>query len=179
MTLIIVETDRPDPITPEVLADEGKRVFPCLAARKATWRYSLLSGDRRRMICSFEAPDAEAVRMSYRTAYVPFEKMWVDHLCEPEGIPPVWNESVLMVAEIAYPVGLSKPEQQAQWQVITQRLLPCYAEQGVEWVRSHVSPDQTLILSELNAPDPELIEAAHRQVNLPLFCLWSATLLKP
>ncbi|WP_448605000.1 nickel-binding protein [Thermoleptolyngbya sp.] len=179
MTLIIVETERSDPITPEVLADEGNRAFPCLAARNVTWRYSLLSGDRRRMICSFDAPDAEAVRMSYRTAHVLFEKMWVDRILEPNGTPAEWNESALAMSEMVYPGGLSESEWQGQWQIITQHLLPSLAERGVEWVRSHVSPDQTLILSELNAPDPALIDAACRQCDLPLARVWTAMLLKP
>jgi hypothetical protein len=179
MTLVIVETDRPDPITPEILAAEERRAIPCLAARNAIWRYSLLSGDRRRMICSFDAPDAEAVRMSYRMANVSFEKMWVDHILEPAGIPAVWHEPALAVSEIAYPAGLSEPEWQAQWQIITQYLLPFCAERGVEWVRSHVAPDKTLILSELNAPDPALVHDAHRQFGLPIARVWSATLLKP
>ncbi|MFQ3618909.1 MAG: nickel-binding protein [Cyanobacteriota bacterium] len=179
MTLIIVETDRSDPITPEVLADEGNRAFPCLAARNVTWRYSLLSSDRRRMICSFDAPDAEAVRMSYRTARVPFEKMWVDDLLEPSSTPAEWNESALILSEMVYPGGLSQSEWQAQWKIITQHLLPRLAERGVEWVRSHVSPNQTLILSELNAPDPALIDEAYRQCGLPLARLWPAMLLKP
>jgi hypothetical protein len=35
-----------------------------------------LSTDRRRMVCEFEAPDAEAVRTSYRSAGVGFERVW-------------------------------------------------------------------------------------------------------
>lgn len=179
MTLVIVETERSDPITPEVLEDEGNRALPCLAARNVTWRYSLLSGDRHRMICSFEAPDAEAVRLSYRTARVAFEKIWVDHILEPNDTPAEWNEPALAVSEIAYPAGLPESEWQAQWQMITQYLLPSYTKRGVEWVRSHVSPDRTLILSELNAPDPALIHDAHRQFDFPLARVWSARLLKP
>ncbi|GAB4472914.1 MAG: hypothetical protein OHK0037_33060 [Elainellaceae cyanobacterium] len=179
MTFIIVETDRSDPITPEVLDAEGSRALPCLAARNAIWRYSLLSGDRHRMICSFDAPDAEAVRTSYRMANISFEKMWVDQILEPNGTPTQWNESALVMSEIAYPAGLSEPEWQAQWHIITKHLLPFYAEQGIEWVRSHVAPNKTLILSELNAADPALIHNAHRQFGLPIARVWPAIMLKP
>jgi hypothetical protein len=32
--------------------------------------------DRRRRICVFEAPDADSVRVSYRSAGVSFERVW-------------------------------------------------------------------------------------------------------
>jgi hypothetical protein len=37
---------------------------------------SYLSTDRRRMVCAFEAPDAEAVRTSFRSAGISFERVW-------------------------------------------------------------------------------------------------------
>jgi hypothetical protein len=47
------------------------------------WRYSLLSADRHRMICTFEAPDAESVRQAYRQADVGFSKVWTAQVIEP------------------------------------------------------------------------------------------------
>lgn len=40
-------------------------------------RRSFLSTDRRRMICAFEAADAEAVRTAYRSAGEAFDRVWV------------------------------------------------------------------------------------------------------
>lgn len=34
------------------------------------------SKDRKRMICEYDAPDAEAVRSLQRTASMPFERIW-------------------------------------------------------------------------------------------------------
>ncbi|GAB4144510.1 MAG: hypothetical protein Fur0046_21970 [Cyanobacteria bacterium J069] len=179
MTFIIVETDRPTPITPEVLAAEEARSVSCLAEHYAQWRYSLLSSDRHRMICTFDAPDVEAVRMAYRKANVSFEKMWAEQVLEPPGTPPIWQESALAVAESFYPGGLTNEQWNTQWQVVTEQLLPFYAQQGVEWVRSHVAPNRTLVLYELNTPDLNLIRHAHQQFNLPLSRIWSAMLFKP
>jgi Protein of unknown function (DUF4242) len=66
MSLVIVETLVDYPLTSEKLTDTDLRVLACLGERQATWRYSLLSSDRHRMLCLFEAPDAESVRESYR-----------------------------------------------------------------------------------------------------------------
>lgn len=37
---------------------------------------SFFSKDRKRMICEYEAPDAEAVRTLQRTASLPFDRIW-------------------------------------------------------------------------------------------------------
>jgi hypothetical protein len=37
---------------------------------------SYLSTDRLRMVCEFEATDAESVRQSYRSAGVRFDRAW-------------------------------------------------------------------------------------------------------
>ena len=48
----------------------GRRLDDCLAQHGARWLRSYLSADHRRLVCEFEAPDAEAVRVSYRSAGV-------------------------------------------------------------------------------------------------------------
>jgi len=76
MSIIIVETTYDTPLDDAEHARVGQRVDACLAAHGAAWVRSYLSTDRRRMVCEFEAPDAEAVRLSYRNAGVGFERAW-------------------------------------------------------------------------------------------------------
>jgi len=64
------------PLTDDEHNRVAQRLDPCLDARGARWVRSYLSTDRLRMVCEFEAPDAEAVRQSYRTAGVNFERVW-------------------------------------------------------------------------------------------------------
>jgi hypothetical protein len=37
---------------------------------------SFISRDKRRLICTYEAPDAEAVRKANETAGLPFDNVW-------------------------------------------------------------------------------------------------------
>ena len=88
MARLIVEHTFDIPLTDEEHARVAKRLDPCLEQHGARWLCSYLSKDRRRMICEFEAPDAEAVRSSHRSAGVGFEKVWLAHvyrLGEPEA----------------------------------------------------------------------------------------------
>ena len=73
---IIVEHTFETPISDEALGVSARRIDACLAAYGASWVRSYVSLDRKRMICEFEAPDAEAVRVSYRNADQKFERVW-------------------------------------------------------------------------------------------------------
>jgi hypothetical protein len=48
----------------------------CAEQHQVTFIRSYFSKDRKRMICEYEAPDAEAVRRVQRTASMPFERVW-------------------------------------------------------------------------------------------------------
>ena len=172
MSLVIVETTTDRPITAEMLGDT--RVLDCLEARNAKWRYSLLSADRQRMICTFDAPDAESVRDSYRKAGAGFDRTWTAEIRTPEAGEPQWNETALKVFEATYP-QLTEDE----WNETNRDLLAWYAEHGVEWVRSYVSIDRTRVISELNAPDAEVIREAYREFGLAGDRVWCAAVLKP
>lgn len=48
----------------------------CLGAHGVKFVRTFFSGDRRRMICLYHAPDAEAVRQSQAQAGMPFDRVW-------------------------------------------------------------------------------------------------------
>jgi hypothetical protein len=52
--------------------------------RQGRWMRSYFSNDRRRMICEFEAPDAQSIRDAYHSAGAPFQKVWSGQLFKRE-----------------------------------------------------------------------------------------------
>lgn len=76
MAQLIVEQTFDPPLTDEQHNRLAGQLDPCLESYGARWMRSYLSADRRRMVCEFEAADAEAVRQSYRSAGVEFERVW-------------------------------------------------------------------------------------------------------
>lgn len=71
--------------TPQTDADMGlvaDRERPCLAAYQARWTRSVLSADRKRMICEYEAADAETMRRIEREAGAQFDRIWVGDVIE-------------------------------------------------------------------------------------------------
>jgi hypothetical protein len=85
MVFLIMEKEFEQPFTPDAHDDEARRLDPCLAAHDVRWLRSYLSVDRRRMICEFEAADAEAVRSSFRSAGVGFVRVWAAEQYFPGG----------------------------------------------------------------------------------------------
>jgi hypothetical protein len=86
MERLVVENSFDVPVTDEVRADWTRRLSPCLEAYGARWTRSYLSRDRMRMICEFEAPDAESIRTAVRNAGMPFDRVWVADVFGP-GVP--------------------------------------------------------------------------------------------
>ena len=48
----------------------------CLELHRVRFVRTLFSRDRKRMICLYEAPDAESVRLAQREAEMPVERVW-------------------------------------------------------------------------------------------------------
>ncbi|HVT03626.1 MAG TPA: nickel-binding protein [Thermoanaerobaculia bacterium] len=76
MATLVLEQNFEVPVNEEELGSAAKRIDKCLEAHGARWMRSYLSLDRKRLICEFEAADAEQVRDSYRSAGVEFDRCW-------------------------------------------------------------------------------------------------------
>ncbi len=87
MARVLVEQVFTEPFTDERAAEYARRFDPCLEVRSGTWRRSSLSKDRLRMVCEFEAPDAESVREACRVAGIPYERIWAADVFAVEDYP--------------------------------------------------------------------------------------------
>ena len=55
----------------------------CLEIRDVTFVKTLFSTDRKRMMCLYQAPDAEAVRDAQREAGMPVDQVWACQVMSP------------------------------------------------------------------------------------------------
>lgn len=83
MSRVILERAFDPPLTQERFQELTGRLGPCLARNDVAWVRSHLSLDRRRLVCEFEAPDADAVRDAVRQARIEHERVWPAELLEP------------------------------------------------------------------------------------------------
>ena len=73
---VLVERSFEEPVTLEKIQDIEDAGFDCLDSRNVRFIRTFFSHDRKRMICLYEAPDAESVRQAQREAGVPFNDAW-------------------------------------------------------------------------------------------------------
>ena len=82
MIRVIVERSFDTPQTEADMAAVANRERDCLGIYRVTWRRSLLSEDRRHMLCEYDAPDAESVRRVQRQAEAQFDRVWTAEVIE-------------------------------------------------------------------------------------------------
>jgi Protein of unknown function (DUF4242) len=79
---IVVERSFDSPQSDAEMKLVADRERPCLSAYQATWKRSLLSADRKRMVCEYEAADAESMRRIQHEAGAQFDRIWVGDVIE-------------------------------------------------------------------------------------------------
>ena len=82
MARIVVERSFQTPQTDADMKIVADRERPCLAAYNAAWKRSLVSADRKRMFCEYEAADAETLRRVQREAGAGFDRVWIGDVIE-------------------------------------------------------------------------------------------------
>lgn len=76
LATVVVERAFTEPVSIDLIRGLLAKGMACLAANRVELLESKLSTDRARMLCVFEAPDAEAVRRANRQMGVPVERVW-------------------------------------------------------------------------------------------------------
>lgn len=86
MTYVIVEKTFDPPISEADGMARDLRLLSCIRQQGVRWIRSFVSHDRRYGVCEYEATDAEAVRIAYHTADVPFLRVWTGECLTPESL---------------------------------------------------------------------------------------------
>jgi hypothetical protein len=76
MEHVVVERSFTEPVQPGDVDKTMARRGWCLDAHRVTFVQGFLSADGRRMVCVYEAPDAESVRIANREMGAPFDRVW-------------------------------------------------------------------------------------------------------
>jgi len=88
---VIVVRNFDAPVTLQEIQDIEDAGIACLDTRNVRFIRTYFSTEKTRMICLYEAPDAESVRQAQREAGVPFDDAWSFRRYGPENLPPLSN----------------------------------------------------------------------------------------
>ena len=81
---VVVERSFDAPVTFDDVAAIANAKLWCFDTHRVRHTHSFCSLDGKRMLCFYEAPDAEAVRIAQREAAMPVEGIWPGALVRPE-----------------------------------------------------------------------------------------------
>lgn len=84
MTLVIVERQFEQAVDIAAVQAAEDAAGWCLEAHQVRFVRSYFAADRRRMVCVYDAPDAEAVRTVQRQAGLPFTQIWAAQFFDPQ-----------------------------------------------------------------------------------------------
>lgn len=87
METVVVERLLSEPRAFESLDAVQRRASACFNLRGVRPVRSYFSRDGRRLICIYEAPDAEAVRQANRAAGLDFDNVWTAQEFMPSSAP--------------------------------------------------------------------------------------------
>jgi hypothetical protein len=123
------------------------------------------------MLCLYEAPDAEAVRLAEDQARVPYNRAWTGtHVPAPRAaVDDTGKETVIVERAFQQPIT-------AEFAACTfERIEWCLDIHKAAYVESYLSCDGMNMVCVFHAPDAEAVRLANTQGNAPYKDVWTAS----
>ena len=172
MSMVIVERSFAEPVAFEDIQALERRRVSCLDAHGVRSLRSYFSRDRRRMICLYEAPDAESVRYAQEKAGMPFDRAWTSLAVRHAGAEPD-GDAIVVERTLESPLNESAIREAAS------RGAWCLEQHACRIVWSHLSGDGRRGICVFAGPDAESVRQAHKQTCMPFDAAWPATVHEP
>jgi hypothetical protein len=154
------------------LAIAGSR---CFEAYDVHFLKTFFSRDGRRMLCLYQAPDAEAVRIAESQAKVPYERAWTCTNLRTdrpfnEALDGEWVVAESLFTEKITPEFVAAAREESRW---------CLDLHRAEYVESFLASDGLRMVCIFRAPDAEAVRRASQQGGMPYAEIWTASVHRP
>jgi len=177
MAIVVVERDFEVPAVFEDVAAQEEAFAWCLEENGVNFLHTYFAIDKKKMVCVYNAPDAEAVRRTQRQAAMPVTTIWSAETLIADGAtaPRPDGSRAIVVVERKFPetIALDQMRQMLknnEW---------CFTANAVDVVDTYVTPSCDSTICVFTAPDAEAVRKANRTLKLPAQRVWSATFLTP
>jgi hypothetical protein len=164
VTNLVLERVFETPLTIAELYERVRTSVWCYDLHRVGWHGSFLAGGGHRLVCTFEAPDAESARTALRTTGADVRRLWTASMYEAS---PAVTPNVLVERSFAEPITFEQAhglEEANGW---------CLEQHRVRWARSYLSTDGLRTVCFYQAPDAESVRLAQKEAGLPLDAVWS------
>ena len=170
MSAIVLERQFDTPVGHEDFVQMAMDSATCMPLYRVEWRESLLAEDGSRLLCRFEAPDSQAVRMVARNAPARASVAWPGTLHDTGR-----EECANVVVERSFEEPVSVEELQA----VEDAGAWCMELHRVTFLRTFFSQDRKRMLCLYHAPDAESVRQAQRKAGMPTERVWSCLPYNP
>lgn len=178
MAVVIVERAFAEPETFEAINARGDRGSWCYELYGIRFAGAYFAADGRRMICTYEAPDAESVRMAQRRVDLPVSRVWsatCHHASEPAAADVTDVAGTDVLVERGFETAVDIDALQAREDAGRS----CLDLHRVHFYHSYLALDRKRMLCLYHAPDAESVRIAQRQIDIPVDRVWSARRHEP
>ena len=158
------------PIKPEDLTGMIQFAGGCFDLHHVDWKHSFLSADGRRMLCWYQAPDAESARLALRELGSNLHGVWAGKVTGDGADSPSISTANLL-AEVLFTAPLSAAD-------VASRVAALERE-GVTVVRGILSNRGTQWLGALKGQDEHTARSALERAGLAAERVWPCTPVTP
>jgi len=136
----------------------------CLDLYRAQWQESFLAEDGSCLVCRFQAPDSESIRMMSRGDGAVEKRVWAGsvHDTEDDGLATVVVER-----------SFNEPASMDELQSREDAAASCLELHRVSFIRSIFSADKKKMVCLYRAPDAESVRLAQEQADMPVDRVWA------
>ena len=145
----------------------------CLQIHRVMHKASFLALDGGRMICWFNAPDAEATRVALRQMHIDISDVWAASCHEAPSKGVQGEANVVVERRFTEPVDL--PSLQAKEDAFAW----CFESHNVQFVRTFIANDRKRMVCMYRAPDAEAVRNTQRQAQMPMERVWAFNSIAP
>ncbi|TFH87301.1 DUF4242 domain-containing protein [Billgrantia azerbaijanica] len=182
MSDVFLERRFQTPLTADTVVTLTLAAGECFDRHRVRWRGSLLARDGRRMLCHFQAPDAESTRLALHQATADAELqaaiarygttvtgLWPGTVHDAPGLgaDEIATANVLVERAFDAPVSL------AAIQALEDAGAACLSNHRVRFVRTLFARNARRMICLYHAPDAESVRLAQRQAGMPVARVWA------
>lgn len=172
MELVLVERRFDEPVSFEEIQKVENENAWCLETHHVRFIKTFVSRDRRRMVCLYEAPDAESVRKTQDQARIPYERAWTCMHLQTANPKSGTSSSETVIVERAFPEPVTLEFVENTLKSGTS----CLGLYGATHLESYLARDGMKMVCIFHAPDAEAVRQANKQGQVPFSTAWTASL---
>ena len=171
MACVLVERSFETPVELPQLHAQEVAVAWCLELHGVRFQSTFVSTDRRRMVCRYDAPDADAVRKTQDTGALPYERIW--SAIQVPGFPdpaPADFETVVVERDWTQsPVTVDRVGD------LMRAAADCMNRLRTTLAVSYVALDGRHQICVFRAPDAEAVRRANGESGIDMLRAWKAS----